>query len=221
MRESYLNWVVFMAALVATAGLLFATLPAGSKEPVHKLYWEDQTARQNAIQLVSQVAILTKRGDSGVVIVGYRDEINATNRAELLQVLSNVLKMAEGYTVYLAPWATDGVTRQYLSLLYNNKLTLEEYLHGVVKIEHENSTKIDGALELARFLAKVYGSYKPLGGSVAVQTPPIYIAVFRNDTTYVVYEPFTVGRDQTFTDWLQWVKTIFDNLKTGQGRVTP
>ncbi|MFN3803545.1 MAG: hypothetical protein ACK4SY_00615 [Pyrobaculum sp.] len=215
------NWVIFVAAFVATVGLLFATLPAGSKEPVHKPYWEDQTARQKAIQLVSQVAILAKRGDSGVVVIGYRDEINATNRAELLLVLTDVLKMAEGYTVYLAPWATDNTTRQCLSLLYGGQLALEEYLHGVVKVGQPDSTKIDGALELARFLARAYGSYRPLGGVEITPIPPIYIAVFRNDTTYVVYEPFTVGRDQTFTDWLQWVKTIFDNLKAGQDKTTP
>jgi len=47
------------------------------------------------------------------------------------------------------------------------------------------------------------------------------VVIFRNDTAYVVYEPFTPGRDKSFTDWFQWVKTALENLRSGQGKVTP
>ncbi len=215
------NWLLFTLAFVVTLATLLATVAAGSREPMYKPYWEDKAARQKALELISQVGVEVKRGDLGVVVVGYRDQIDAPNRGELLQTLSTLLKHVDGYTVYLAPWAIDNATKQYLSLLYLGKLSVDKYLRGEVATEAATSPNVDKALELARFLAEKYGSYHPLGGSRVFQTPPIYVVVFRNDTSYVVYEPYTFGRDSTFADWLRWVVVIFENLKVGQGKTTP
>jgi hypothetical protein len=217
------NWLIFAIALAATAGLLLATVAAGAygKGPAYKPYWEDPNKRNAILAEASSVGILAQRGPQGVVVVGYRDQLNATYRTELLSVLSQLLKAAEGYTVYLAPWATDNATRSYLALLYNGQLTLGDYLQGKVVSGTATSPKIDQAWRLANMTAEAYGSYQPLGTRPVFQTPPIYVAIFRNDTTYVAYEPFTLGRDKSFTDWFQWVKTALENLKSGQGKVTP
>lgn len=217
------NWLVFTIAFVVTMGILFATLATGAygKEPMYKPYWEDQAKRQAVLNYVSQIGILAQRGPQGVVIVGYRDQINTANRPELLAVLRELLKTAEGYTVYLAPWAIDNATRGYLSLLYDGKITLQDYLQGEIKNATVFTQRVDQAFELAKLVAQSYGQYRPLGGAPVAQTPPIYVVIFRNDTSYVVYEPFTIGRDRTYTDWLRWIKTAFENLRQGQGKITP
>jgi hypothetical protein len=217
------NWLIFATAFMVTAGLLLATVATGiyGKEPIYKPYWEDPAKRKTILDETSSVGILAQRGPQGVVVVGYRDQLNATYRTELLSVLDQLLKTAEGYTVYIAPWATDNATRSYLALLYNGQLTLDEYLRGKVINDTATSPKIDLALRLANMIAHAYGSYRPWRGNPVAEVPPIYVAIFRNDTNYVVYEPFTLGRDRTFTDWFQWVKTAFENLKSGQGKVTP
>jgi len=217
------NWLIFAIALAVTAGVLLATIATGTygKEPVYKPYWEDPNKRNTILANASSVGILAQRGPQGVVVVGYRDQLNATYRTELLAVLNELLKTAEGYTVYLAPWATDNATKRYLALLYDGQLTLSDYLQGKVVSGMATSPKIDLAWRLANMTAYAYGSHRPLGGAAVAQIPPIYVAIFRNDTAYVVYEPFTLGRDSTFTDWFHWVKTAFENLKSGQGKVTP
>jgi len=217
------NWLIFAIALAATAAVLLATIATGAygKEPAHKPYWEDPNRRSTILTEASSVGILAQRGPQGVVVVGYRDQLNATHRTELLAVLKELLKAAEGYTVYLAPWATDNTTRSYLAMLYNGQLTLSDYLQGKVENETATSPKIDQAWRLANMTANAYGSYQPLGARRIVQIPPIYVVIFRNDTAYVVYEPFTPGRDKSFTDWFQWVKTALENLRSGQGKVTP
>ena len=217
------NWLIFAIALAATAGLLLATVATGMyrTEPIYKPYWEDPAKRKTILAEASTVGILAQKGPQGVVVVGYRDQLNATYRTELLSVLDQLLKTAEGYTVYIAPWAADNATRSYLALLYNGQLALNDYLRGKVVNGTAASPKIDLAWRLANMTAHAYGSYRPWGGGLIAEVPPIYVVIFRNDTTYVVYEPFTLGRDRTFTDWFQWVKTAFENLKSSQGKVTP
>ncbi|MGB9704703.1 MAG: hypothetical protein ACPL3C_04585 [Pyrobaculum sp.] len=217
------NWLVFAIAFAATAAVLLATVAANvyPREPVHKPYWDNPQARQKIITDASSIGVLASRGQQGVVVLGYRDQLNATNRAELLTAIKEVLNAARGYTVYIAPWATDNATKAYLSLLYDGRLPLEDYLKGVVTNSTAISPRVEQALALAGTIAQTYGTYQPLGGAPQAQIPPIYVAVFRNDTSYVVYEPFTLGRDRTYTDWLQWVKTAFENLRQGQGKVTP
>lgn len=214
------NWIVFAVALAVTLFLLLPTLATNiySKEPAHKPYWENPAARAKILTNASAVGILAGRGSEGIVIVGYRDQLNATNRAELLAVLKEVINAARGYTIYLAPWATDNATRAYLSLLYSGKISLDDYLRGVLYNASSTMQKVDQAYALAVAIASTYGAY---AGARTVQIPPIYVAVFRNDTSYVVYEPFTLGRDRTYADWLQWVKTALENLRQGQGKVTP
>ncbi|MEZ0319098.1 MAG: hypothetical protein ABWK05_03765 [Pyrobaculum sp.] len=213
------NWAVFALAFVVTVALLFSTLAANvySKEPLFKPPWEDQAARQAIIANASKIGIKAGSGPQGVVIVGYKDALGASNRLELLTTLRQLLDAASGYTVYLAPWAEDNATKAYLSLLYEGRLTLQEYLQGVVKNATGTSPRVDQALSLAKYVASVY-RYQ---GTNYVPTPPIYVVVYRNDTTYVVYEPFTPGRDQTYGDWFQWVKTALENLRQGQGKTTP
>jgi hypothetical protein len=206
------NWIIFAIALVATAGVLFATVAMGIYEKglAYKPYWEDVKKREAVLANASAIGILAQQGAQGVVIIGYRDQLNATHRAELLAVLAELLKTSEGYTVYLAPWATDNATRSYLALLYNGQITPAEYLQGKVINATATSPKVDEALRLAELIARSYGAYTPLGGGTVAQTPPIYVLILRNDTSYVVYEPFTLGRDKTFTDWFRWVKTAFE-----------
>ncbi|ACB40159.1 hypothetical protein [Pyrobaculum neutrophilum] len=217
------NWLIMAIAFAATAGLLFATLATGAygREPLFKPYWEDQAKRQEILGKAAQIGVLAQRGSQGVVVVGYRDQLNATNRQELLATLNELLKAADGYTVYLAPWATDNATKRYLSLLYSGKIALQDYLRGRVETSTLYDQRVDQALDLATLVANTYGQYRPLGGSPVSQTPPIYVAIFRNDTSYVVYEPFTVGRDRTYADWFKWVKTAIVNLGQEQGKVTP
>jgi len=217
------NWVVFALGLAITAGVLFATLATGAyqREPLFKPYWEDPQKRQQILTTAAQVGIEVSRGNEGVVVVGYRDQIGAPNRQELLAMLNQLIRDAQGYTVYLAPWATDNATRQYLSLLYTGQLKPEDYLKEIVINATAQSPRVDQAAALADDIARAYGTYRPLGGQPAAPRPPIYVAIFRNDTTYVVYEPFTPGRDSTYSGWYQWVKTALENLRQGQGRVTP
>lgn len=216
------NWVLFAIALVATGALLFATLAMQyPREPLFKPYWEDQKARQQILTNVTQIGIQVARGDRGVVIIGYRDMLNAPRRGELLAVLSRLIANARGYTVYLAPWADDNATRLYLSLLYSGKISAEQYLQGVVKNGTALHPNVDKALNLAKAIAQTYGSYRPLGAGSVANIPPIYAAIFRNDTSYVVYEPFTLGRDKNFSDWAAWVISAIEMLNRGQGRATP
>jgi hypothetical protein len=214
------NWLIFATAFVVTAGLLLATVATGmyGKEPIYKPYWEDPAKRKTILAEASSVGILAQKGPQGVVVVGYRDQLNATYRTELLSVLDQLLKTAEGYTVYIAPWAADNATRSYLALLYNGQLALDDYLRGKVINGTAASPKIDLALRLANMIAHAYGSYRPWGGGLVAEVPPIYVVIFRNDTNYVVYESFTLGRDRTFTDWFQWVKAAFENLKSGRAK---
>lgn len=218
------NWAVFAAALAITACALFATLATGAYErgPVYKPYWEDERAREEILAAASRVGVLAARGTEGVVLVGYRDQLNAPNRAELLAALRGLLETARGYTVYLAPWAEDNETKGYLSLLYNGGISPGDYLAGsAANRTAAPSPRVEQALSLARRVAETYGLYRPLGGGLAVRIPPIYAAVFRNDTSYVVYEPFTPGRDRTFRDWLGWVRNALENLRRGRGRAAP
>jgi len=222
-RRQMNNWAIFALSLAITSGLLFATLATGAyqREPLFKPYWEDPQKRQQILTAAAQVGIEVSRGDEGVVILGYRDQIDAPNRQELLAVLNQLIKDAQGYTVYLAPWAVDNATRQYLSLLYTGQLKPEDYLRGVVINATAQSPRVDQAAKLADDIARAYGTYRPGGGPPVAPRPPIYVVIFRYDTTYVVYEPFTPGRDSTYSDWYQWVKTALENLRQGQGRVTP
>ncbi|MEM4422079.1 hypothetical protein [Pyrobaculum sp.] len=214
------NWVIFAVALLATAGLLLGTVAAGvySKEPIHKPYWDKPEMRQVILSNASTIGVKASEGNLGVVIIGYRDMINATNRPELLAVLREVITAARGYTVYLAPWADDNATKAYLTLLYKGTISIDDYLRGVLQNGTTVTQRVDLAKNLARTIAATYGTY---AGTRDAPAPPIYVAIFRNDTPYVVYEPFTLGRDRTYTDWLQWVITALENLKQGQGRVTP
>lgn len=217
------HWLVFAAALSVTLGVLFATIAIGKYETEHiyKPYWEDKAARESILRDVAAVGIKVQEGAAGVVVIGYRDQIGAVNREELISALNEVIKAAEGYTVYLLPWATDNTTRGFLAALYVGGFSVAEYLRGAVADVATTSEKLDRAHELVRTIVNTYGAYRPLGGSPYAMTPPIFVAVFRYDTSYVVYEPFTVGRDSTYRDWLLWVKTALENLKAGQGKVTP
>lgn len=217
------HWLIFAIALVLTVGILFATVTIGiyEKEPLYKPYWENKAARDSILQDVAAVGIKVRDGDLGVVVVGFRDQIDAANRAELLSALNEVIKVADGYTVYLLPWATDNATRGFLASLYRGDFAAGDYLKGLAANITATDERLDKAYELVKTITNTYGSYRPLGGNPYSITPPIFVAVFRKDTTYVVYEPFTIGRDSTYRDWLIWVKTAFENLKKGQGKVTP
>jgi hypothetical protein len=168
------NWLIFAIALAATAGSLLATVATGmyGKEPIYKPYWEDPAKRKTILAEASSVGILAQTGPQGVVVVGYHDQLNATYRTELLSVLDQLLKTAEGYTVYIAPWAADNATRSYLALLYNGQLTLDDYLRGKVINGTATSPKIDLALRLANMAAHAYGSYRPWGGGPVAEVPP-------------------------------------------------
>ncbi|MEM1663215.1 MAG: hypothetical protein QW085_06250 [Pyrobaculum sp.] len=217
------QWIVFAIVFLLTTAILLSTVSilGYGREPIYKPYWENKDAREAILKEAAVLGIRARDGAVGVVLVGYRDQIDAVNRGELLRAVQEVIKFADGYTVYILPWAIDNSTKSLLSSLYLGQLTLDDYLRGVVANATAISEKIERAYQLANLVAKTYGAYTPLGGATQVIVPPIYVAIFRNDTTYVVYEPFTLGRDSTFKDWLSWVETAFENLKMGQGKVFP
>lgn len=213
------GWILAVLAFAATAGLLFATVSLGiyRKGPDFQPYWEDQAKR---LQIISQatVGIRASEGDRGIVIVGYRDQLNATNRQQLLQTLSSLLSDARGYTVILAPWADDNATRAYLALLYAGRVALASYLAGNVTAEGAvgNSTAVEAARQLALNIQQAYGYRSPYPAA-----PPIYVLILPSYTQYVVYEPYQPLRDSSYADWYRWVRTAIANLNAGQGRVTP
>lgn len=212
------SWMVAALAFVVTAGLLFATASVGiyKRGASFQPYWEDQAKKQ---QILSQarVGIRVADGDRGVIILGYRDQLNATNRPQLLTTLSYLLSDARGYTVILAPWASDNATRAYLALLYAGRIGVDSYLRGeVTSGSGGNETAVELARQLAVNISQMYGY---LGQPELA--PPIYVLIMPAYTSYVVYEPYQPLRDSSYLDWYGWVRTAIANLNAGQGRVTP
>ncbi|MEL9991952.1 MAG: hypothetical protein QXP98_04765 [Thermoproteus sp.] len=216
------NGIIVLAAafLITVAVLVFAVGPY-KRGPVYKPYWEQINITDLALQ-GEKIGVVVYRGNGGWAIFGYQDNINMTQRGQLLSVLKQLILEAErqGYTVVLAPWGVDNKTDAVLSALYSGVLTPQEYLAGANTTAPINRSAIQNAENYALMLERELGSYTAYPGiSQTPTTPPIiYAYLVWRGCSYPVYEPFEPLRDSNYTSWAYWVQNAIVNLPTLVGQ---